>query len=207
MSELDALARKLADFRRRLDGLERSARLSRASVLVGDVEVDVPRALLAAQDSIPTTLNRIETRLQALELEGSVPHARRVHNALLTIPDDTETILPWNTQTLEPRGGISYAGGVFTVPRRGVYLVNAGVHQQTTVATGIRRLWVLVGGNVSASVVARNDSVNESLWITRTVWCDLGDTIALQYLQNSGASRDLFNGAEYNYVDVTWLGD
>jgi len=111
---------------------------------------------------------------------------------------DVDDGIPYDTST-----------GVWTVPTRGRYLVNAQVQWASlgAVTAHNRWLWVYKGSDIVRQVVAGFVNLNQALSLAAIVKCEAGDQISIRAQQGHSAAVNAQGGlAKYTFGDITYLG-
>jgi hypothetical protein len=121
------------------------------------------------------------------------------------------TYLNLTNWTFELSGGISYAGGVFTLPKTGQYMVSAGIafaSGGTGSTAGIR--WAqLFRGSTSLALGTTNASSTGNVAqasFAREISATAGDGVILKAFQDSAANRALVVGASFTYIQIKYVG-
>jgi hypothetical protein len=128
-----------------------------------------------------------------------------------TTPQSMPTANTWYTATFEnieaSEGGITYAGGVFTVPVAGQYAINFGSHIQGTTSTSTVNTNFVKNGATLADTSSGAVGTNKSWQLSRTVRCAAGDTLAARTKTNI-ANANMYGsaGTKYTYIDITLVG-
>lgn len=138
---------------------------------------------------------------------GSVtPFLSRYRNATMTMVSGTEYTVDFNGSD-ELRGGMAYSAGTVTVPRDGLYNVNAHVHIQSTATTGTFSLMVRLNAAKWRQLNFKMDGANESRSISVVMAMSASDTLDIRASQSSGADATLYGvapGIRYTALDVTY---
>lgn len=140
-------------------------------------------------------------------LAGSVPH----YAAYKSAAQSMAVANTWYTATFENvetnEGGITYSGGVFTVPFPGKYEINFGAHIQGTTSTTTVSLGLLKNGVSIADYSQSAVGTNKSWLMNRVVKCAAGDTLYGRARASvAGANMYGASGTRYTYIDVTMVG-
>ena len=104
--------------------------------------------------------------------------------------------------------GIPYASGVWTVPKKGRYLVSATVTFAVN-GTGTRqaRLQKNGSGYVKIGSAGGTTQSHISAEVSDTVKCNAGDTLRILALQSSGGNLDVAGGtSKWTTASITYLG-
>lgn len=117
----------------------------------------------------------------------------------------------WYTATFENtevnEGGITYSGGVFTVPTAGKYQVNFSTHIQNTTATATVTTSLVKTGVEVASYSYGAVGSNKSWHMNRAIKCAAGDTLYARCRTNiAGTNMYGAAGTRYTYIDITLVG-
>lgn len=116
----------------------------------------------------------------------------------------TSTFLPIDYATDVVTRGINKTGSTFTIEVPGVYRVNASIGFVAD-PVGRRAIRVLHNGvNVAQGESNPNLDTVVHAAVTRTIQCDVGDTIVIEAWQNSGGNLDIPAAAYLNFVDIAW---
>lgn len=139
-------------------------------------------------------------------VSNALPFLSRYRNTGTTLTNNVNTTIDFNAVDVSD-GGMTYSAGVVTVPKAGKYQINAGFHRQTAATAGDIAIRLLKNGATAAFLTSHNDGRNGSIAISRAVSCAVGDTLAVQALQTSGAPMTLYGSAiRYTFLDITYLG-
>lgn len=197
--EVAALARKIYDLEQQARKSANGARLERASVYVGGVDVDVPSTLLAAAVDLPARLTTLET----------VPGGSYTLTTTggQSIPSPNPAIVELNAQ--RELAGMTWDGTNrrFVIARAGRYLINGAVMFKPGATTGRIECHLMVNETRQANDVQPFPSAAQyaSAAATMTYRLAVGDTVAMAAGNNSGTSQTLHEDTGC-WLDVTWLG-
>lgn len=103
------------------------------------------------------------------------------------------------------QGGITYSGGIYTVPRAGVYSVNARCGWLAN-ATGVRFLYIKKGSSYLARFATAGAAQAHGSVGSLAVLCAQGDTISVEVYQTSGGALNTDWGAGGVGVSVAYMG-
>lgn len=136
------------------------------------------------------------------------PHLSRIRNTNFTMVSGTNYTIDFNIQE-SLQGGLTYSGGVVTVPKAGIYQVSANLHYLAGGATtGSGATYLLKNGTVVRGRGVGFGGADFSVPMDASVVCAAGDTLAIRGIQSSGANRTLFSNASgaFTTLDITYLG-
>lgn len=138
---------------------------------------------------------------------GQSPHYSAYKSAAQSMP----TANTWYTATFENidanEGGITYSGGVFTVPIAGKYQVNFASHIQNTTATSSVTTALVKSGVEVASYSYGTTNTNKSWLMSKLIKCAAGDTLLARCRSNiAGTNMYGAAGTRYTYIDITLVG-
>lgn len=143
----------------------------------------------------------------ALDL-GQPRMARRkdVSQSLTTLNVMTNLTYEYQEVDQQISSGVSYAAGIWTVDRPGIYQVNASQHFQITGAV-TARLGLLytnsLGGSASIMINIGYMTINSSLTISRAWRCNAGDSFAIQGLANAAGCIAYGSTTRYSVCDIS----
>lgn len=149
-----------------------------------------------------------------LEVEGSVSTRDVGMSAALSsdqsIPNDTQTVVTFDSVVQDDFGAYDPSTGEFTVPAAGDYRVEAGIFWSESFSNDRIDHQIEVNGSIDGGVnVSFDGSDNVARTHTRTLFgLSQGDTITIEVQQRSGSAKDLFGsqiGAE-TYLSVVKSG-
>lgn len=134
------------------------------------------------------------------------PFLSRYRNATMTMVSGTEYTVDFNGSD-SLLGGMTYSAGTVTVPRAGLYNINAHVHIQSSSTAGTFSLIVRVNAGKWRQLNTKMDGANESRSISVVALLDAGDTIDIRASQSSGVDATLYGvapGIRYTALDITY---
>lgn len=123
-----------------------------------------------------------------------------------SIPNAAWTPISWNANTLN-EGSIGFSGGVFTIPVKGTYLINAMVHYATLAATSVGQRTLGITHNATRieglAYTAFPANIAAGAQITLVRSCDVGDTISVDAYQSQGAAQNTLAGDAYTWAQIS----
>lgn len=104
-----------------------------------------------------------------------------------SIPNASSTTITFPGATPDLQGGMTWAGGAFTVPSEGIYSMTANYRFKGP-AGGNRGMYIVINGSNSAGNYSPNGIVGHTLSASLVRQLSAGDTISLQVYQTSGSA-------------------
>ncbi|MBW2595130.1 MAG: hypothetical protein JRC93_04010 [Deltaproteobacteria bacterium] len=172
----------------------------------------------ATDDNISDTeLNRIETGiddvtddLAALETAlDALSHVSVYHDVATSIPDSTETVIPWASEYYDSE--TEHSAGTFTATVTGYYHVSAhvGFSSGTWDVGKIAELRLYANSQHRCSGTSWESQVNTthkpSCSLNHTVYLEATQTIQIKAYQDSGGARTLNSSGSYNRLSIDRL--
>lgn len=141
-------------------------------------------------------------------ISGTLPHISRYRSTPLTMTPSTVYTVDYNTTDVVQGGGMTYAAGVVTVAKAGIYAVNTTIHVQVPPTTGGVVIQLMKNTVIWGSIFYGAAGENESLQLSRNVVCAVGDTISVRATQTTPTNITLYGGASTRHTafDITYLG-
>ena len=139
-----------------------------------------------------------DTDIDDLEA-ATTPYNCRVYiNSAESIAGGTDTEIPWDAESFD-NGGFWSSGTDLVVPSgaAGTYII-VGQVQWDTNTTNKRTIQIEVNGTDVAETSVNIDQANETMQVSCIYPLVATDTVALEVLQTSGASRTVL-------ANTTWL--
>jgi hypothetical protein len=159
-----------------------------------------------------TTLNFVVpiagwgSNVQVGSYDGRTVVARYSRGSTLSIPDATDTVVPFTTKIEDTHGAYSTSTGLFTAPVAGYYSVSAMIDYSTASATGARQLYVYKNGALYTVIgyLPGNATWTPTPTGNAIIPLSAGDTLGIYARQNSGGAQNVGNnGANFNHVDIS----
>lgn len=127
--------------------------------------------------------------------------------------NNTVATVIFGTKEDDSHGCLNTSNGVFTAPTSGRYLVsstvsiiaNAVTFNFSTITVRVNAGTVAYGTQFSGTTAA-NAGAQISWSITRALQLKAGDTVDINFIQNSGSSRNLEASALSNYLTIMKIG-
>ena len=126
-----------------------------------------------------------------------------------SIPTSTNTIVDFDTKDFNSHDGSVVVGAswAYTVPVAGKYAIHAQVYYGAD-AVSYREFSIMKNG-VEVAYTARtaDTAIGTAMSISRTLQFVAGDTIAIQTFQASGGALGFLTNRNYNFVNITRVGN
>lgn len=166
--------------------------------------------ILGSATSIPTA--QIDDLRVFTGLAQSAKPRRLLNRSsdITGIPTGVETALGagWQSDPGDVGTDITYANGIMTVQRPGLYVVRAGILFSATTASGLRIVIVGKNGTAAPNQIAKGraaGATSVAVEVSRTVQLAANDTLQLVVYQSSGANGSVVAALE-TFWQVEWVG-
>lgn len=161
---------------------------------------------------------QVAERLAALERKArrndvlAISHVRANTAVAQNIGDSSWVTVQYDTEVYDVLGEYDAGTYTFTATFPGYYLVQAAIIFSATTdwgATEYAQLSVYINGVVSSIIAFKTDFSGANIFVflsgSATVKLAAGDTVTVRVYQTSGATRALYNSANYNWLTVDRL--
>lgn len=155
-------------------------------------------------DLAVTAAKLASSSVTALKLGKQTFIQVRRNTGTVTAPDNTETVVPWDTADVETDEAWDVGTPtVVTVPRSGLYTIRASIVTDCAPPNVKAELRIKVNG----VVVGRSDSGDSiDLTVARTRVLTANDQITVHYYHNKGSSHNVTPSGEFPHCTLLWHG-